>query len=110
MVERLEEILSFATMFEDTDTVEDRNRILRKADEVITTFLKLLNDYYRVELQLRFKCGVRHDSQHKEKYDALILKGLQLIGTFRTVIVEEIHDPEAQTEEVSRSHPQVKRV
>jgi len=57
-------------LFEDTDSVEDRNRILKQTDEVISTFLKLMNDYYRLELQLRFKCGERHESKHKEMHDA----------------------------------------
>jgi hypothetical protein len=44
-------------MFEDTDSIEDRQRIIKRVDDVISTFLKLVNDYYRLEFMLRFKVG-----------------------------------------------------
>lgn len=50
-------------MFEDTDSAEDWNRMLKLADDAITSFLKLLNDYFRIELQLRLKLGVRQDTE-----------------------------------------------
>ena len=52
-------------------------------------------------MQLRFKAGARHGKQHKEQHDEVILRGLQIIDTFRTIIVEEISDPEKRIEEVS---------
>jgi len=57
VTERLQGTLEFATMFEDTDSIEDRQRIIKRVDDVISTFLKLVNDYYRLEFMLRFKVG-----------------------------------------------------
>lgn len=96
-------------MFADTDSADDRTRILKQVDSSISAFLKLVNDCYRLEMQLRFKAGVRQDKKHKEKNDAIILRGLQLIDTYRTVIVEENCDPASQFEEVSSLSPQVKQ-
>ena len=45
-VSRLEQQLSTATLFEDTDSIQDRSRILKLADDAITSFLKLVNEYY----------------------------------------------------------------
>ena len=98
---KLNSTLSLASLFQDTDSAEDRTRILRQADDAISAFLKLVTDYYRAEMQLRFKAGARHGKQHKEQHDEVILSGLQIIDTFRTIIVEEISDPEKRIEEVS---------
>ena len=100
-VSKLDSTLSLASLFQDTDSAEDRTRILRQADDAISAFLKLVTDYYRAEMQLRFKAGARHGKQHKEQHDEVILSGLQIIDTFRTIIVEEISDPEKRIEEVS---------
>ena len=56
-IDRMKNTLELATLFQDTDKIEDRDRILRQADDVMTSFLKLENEYYRLELQLRFKVG-----------------------------------------------------
>ena len=45
----------------------------------MTSFLKLENEYYRLELQLRFKMGVWQDSSKKGEADILIQKGHALI-------------------------------
>ena len=57
-VSRLEQQLSTATLFEDTDSMHDKCRMLKLADDAITSFLKLVNEYYIMELHLRLKVGV----------------------------------------------------
>ena len=52
-------------------------------------------------MQLRFKAGARHGKQHKEQHDEVIFRCMHIIDTFRTIIVEEIPDPEKRNEEVS---------
>ena len=78
-----------ASLFEDTDPAEDLDRILKQSDGVITDFLTLVADYYRLELQLRFRAGVRQDVGVKGEADILIQAGLALIDTMRFQIVEK---------------------
>lgn len=99
VIDRMKNALELASMFEDSDKVEDRDRVLRKADDVITTFLRLVNDYYRLELQLRFKEGIWQDSAIKGEADILIQRGFAVIETMRIQIVEEPLSKPAQTEQ-----------
>jgi len=91
-VGRLNQQLEFATLFEDADKIEDRQRILKRVDDVITSFLTLVNEYYRMELMLRFKVGARQDIEQMEKYDDEIRNGFQIIDKMRAICIAQVPD------------------
>ena len=96
VTERLQGTLEFATMFEDTDSIEDRQRIIKRVDDVISTFLKLVNDYYRLEFMLRFKVGAWQSLMQMRKYDEQIQLGFHTIDAMWAVLIgdETDHDEE----------------
>jgi hypothetical protein len=96
-VSRLEQQLSTATLFEDTDSIQDRSRMLKLADDAITSFLKLVNEYYRMELQLRFKVGVRQDVEQMEKYDDEVQKGFHIIDETRSIMIAQLPNQSEET-------------
>lgn len=69
MVMNLKNTLELASMFEDTDSADDRQRVLKNTENVISEFFKLVNDCYRLELHLRFKTGKWQSMHEIQEYD-----------------------------------------
>jgi hypothetical protein len=63
---------------------------------VISTFLKLVNDYYRLEFMLRFKVGAWQSLMQMRKYDEQIQLGFHTIDAMWAVLIgdETDHDGE----------------
>ena len=71
--------------------------MLKLADDAITSFLKLVNEYYIMELQLRFKVGIRQDVEQMEKYDDEIQKGFHIIDETRSIMIAQFPNQSEET-------------